>query len=573
LTILAALPHGALSADVCVIGTGPVGLAVALECDRLGLTVLALEAGNETVEEQQLEATPRADVVNPSHHAPLDVTMRQAFGGTSWAWSGACVPFDPVDFQLRPQVNGSGWPINHADVEPYYARATEILDCDPSLLPGDTDANAFTTATRFSRRRQLGLVHQEQISQSAKIMVCLNCPVTSLELSRAGDCIEAVTVATSNGPVQVKARHVVIAAGGLRSTQLLLATQRQWPHLFGGFDGPLGRYYMGHLTGWISAIRFTKKTEADKFQTKTVDGRPHVLQRLAIAEPVQLSESLLNTSFWPTNVAFFDPSHGSAVLSAAFLTLMLPAMGRKMMPPALRRASLGPMPRNTWGHCRNVIANPVKAASTVMTALWKKFVRREALGGFLTAAANGSFLLWYHAEHAPNPDSRVTLTEHVDNLGLPLMKVDLRYTAGDVEAVVKAHRVLDAELKARGLASLAFLVDEPNLPGRVLEQALDGYHQMGTTRMGTDPRTSVVDPECQVHSVRNLHVASSSVFPTSGQANPTLLATALAVRLANRIATRLNIERNARCCVVAACERNPHALFQPANSISLLRTT
>ena len=159
---------------------------------------------------------------------------------------------------------------------------------------------------------------------------------------------------------------------------------------------------------------------------------------------------------------------------------------------------------------------------------------------FLKQGENGSFLLWYHAEHAPHPESRVTLTEHVDNLGLPLMKVDLRYSAGDVEAVVKAHRVLDAELKARGLGSLAFLVDEASLPGRVLEQALDGYHQMGTTRMGTDPRTSVVDPECQVHGVRNLHVASSSVFPTSGQANPTLLATALAVRLANRIATRLN---------------------------------
>jgi choline dehydrogenase-like flavoprotein len=183
-----------------------------------------------------------------------------------------------------------------------------------------------------------------------------------------------------------------------------------------------------------------------------------------------------------------------------------------------------------------VISEPAKTVSTVMSAFWRKFVHREDLGAFLKKDENGSFLLWYHAEHAPNPDSRVTLTEHVDNLGLPLMKVDLRYTAGDVEAVVKAHRVLDAELKARGLGSLAFLVDEPSLPGRVLEQALDGYHQMGTTRMGTDPRTSVVDQHCQVHGVRNLHVASSSVFPTSGQANPTLLATALAVRLANRLA-------------------------------------
>jgi choline dehydrogenase-like flavoprotein len=534
---LAALPHGASLPDVCVIGTGPVGLAVALECERLGLSVLALEAGGETALGDQLVAPPRADVVDPSHHAPLHVTMRQAFGGTSWAWPGACVPFDPVDFQPRPHVAESGWPITHDDVEPYYAAAAEILDCDPPFIASRTDTNAVIfSAARFSRRPQLGLVHRERIEQSEKITLCLNCPVVSLDLSATGECIEAVTVATSDGPVQVKARHVVIAAGGLRSTQLLLAAQHKWPGHFGGIDGPLGRYYMGHLAGWISAIRFPNKAEADRFQATTIDGRPHALQRWAIAEPVQLSESLLNTSFWPTNVAFFDPSHGSAVLSAAFLTLMLPMMGRMMMPAALRRASLGPTPPDIWGHCRNVISEPVKTASTMMSAFWRKFVHREDLGAFLKKDENGSFLLWYHAEHAPHPESRVTLTEHVDNLGLPLMKVDLRYSAGDVEAVVKAHRVLDAELKARGLGSLAYLVDEPSLPGRVLEQALDGYHQMGTTRMGTDPRTSIVDPDCQVHGVRNLYVASSSVFPTSGQANPTLLATALAVRLASRLA-------------------------------------
>ncbi len=540
MTVLAALPNSALLPDVCVIGTGPVGLAVALECERLGLSVLALEAGGETAQGHQPMAAPRADVVDPSYHAPLHVTMRQAFGGTSWAWPGACVPFDPVDFQLRPHVAESGWPIKHDDVEPHYARAAEILDCDPPLFGSGTDTNAVAfSAASFSRRPQLGLVHRERIRLSVRITVCLNCPVVSLDLSHTGDCIEAVTVATSNGPVQVKARHVVIAAGGLRSTQLLLAAQRKWPRHFGGIDGPLGRYYMGHLTGWISAIQFLAKSDADRFQTTTIDERPHALRRLVIAEPVQFSESLLNTSFWPTNVAFFDPSHGSAVLSAAFLALMLPMMGRIMMPAALRRASLGPTPRNVWGHCRNVMSEPAKTASTVMAAFWRKFVHNEELSSFLKQAENGSFLLWYHAEHAPHPESRVTLTEHADNLGLPLMKVDLRFSAGDVEAVVRAHRILDTNLRARGLGSLAFLADEPSLPARVLEQARDGYHQMGTTRMGTDPRTSVVDRDCRVHGVSNLHIASSSVFPTSGQANPTLLATALGVRLANGIDRKL----------------------------------
>jgi choline dehydrogenase-like flavoprotein len=73
---------------------------------------------------------------------------------------------------------------------------------------------------------------------------------------------------------------------------------------------------------------------------------------------------------------------------------------------------------------------------------------------------------------------------------------------------------------------------------RVWEQAADGFHQVGTTRMGDDPATSVVDRELKVHGVENLYVASSSVFPTTGQANSTLLAVAFAVRLAERLAGR-----------------------------------
>jgi choline dehydrogenase-like flavoprotein len=59
---------------------------------------------------------------------------------------------------------------------------------------------------------------------------------------------------------------------------------------------------------------------------------------------------------------------------------------------------------------------------------------------------------------------------------------------------------------------------------------------MGTTRMGTDPATSVVDPECRIHGMDNLWIAGSSVFPTGGWSNPTLTIIALSLRLAERVA-------------------------------------
>ena len=62
---------------------------------------------------------------------------------------------------------------------------------------------------------------------------------------------------------------------------------------------------------------------------------------------------------------------------------------------------------------------------------------------------------------------------------------------------------------------------------------------MGTTRMSADPKTGVVDADSRVHNYRNLYVAGSSVFPTSGWANPTLTIIALSLRLADHLDTRL----------------------------------
>jgi choline dehydrogenase-like flavoprotein len=133
----------------------------------------------------------------------------------------------------------------------------------------------------------------------------------------------------------------------------------------------------------------------------------------------------------------------------------------------------------------------------------------------------------------------VRLTADKDAFGLERLFVDLHYCEEDARSVVRAHDVLDKALRANGKGRLEYLYPQAELIAGVLEQACDGYHQNGTTRMGADPSTSVVGADCKVHGLANLFIASSGVFPTSGHANPTLLATALAVRLAHNLAQAL----------------------------------
>ncbi len=64
-------------------------------------------------------------------------------------------------------------------------------------------------------------------------------------------------------------------------------------------------------------------------------------------------------------------------------------------------------------------------------------------------------------------------------------------------------------------------------------------HLMGTTRMGNDPKTSVVDKSLKAHDLDNLYICGNSVFPTSGASNPTLTTQALAARLASHLTEML----------------------------------
>jgi choline dehydrogenase-like flavoprotein len=64
-------------------------------------------------------------------------------------------------------------------------------------------------------------------------------------------------------------------------------------------------------------------------------------------------------------------------------------------------------------------------------------------------------------------------------------------------------------------------------------------HTLGATRMSDDPRSGVVDKNCQVHGVHGLYIAGGSTFPTSGHANPTLMILSLAIRLADTIKLQL----------------------------------
>jgi choline dehydrogenase-like flavoprotein len=151
--------------------------------------------------------------------------------------------------------------------------------------------------------------------------------------------------------------------------------------------------------------------------------------------------------------------------------------------------------------------------------------------------------LLVRGEQAPNPESRVMLTGETDATGVPRVKLDWRLSQIDVRSVAVLVETLGRELERLGLGK----VEPADWLGSgrwktdplISSHPIGGYHHMGTTRMGTDPGSSVTDADGRVHGIGNLFVAGSSLFPTGGWANPTLTIVALALRSAEKISKGL----------------------------------
>jgi choline dehydrogenase-like flavoprotein len=527
--------------DLCIVGSGPVGMAMALECERLGLEVLVLEAGEAAVNRALAEAS-HAEIVDPDRHAAMEIAVCRALGGTSWTWGGRCVPYDDIDWLPRDFVADARWPMTHDEIRPWYRQAAEYLLCgsDNFDLPYKRELTGGLTLNfveRWARESKVILEHRARLLASQRIRISLKTTVTGLNLGENGQHVESVAVRTPQGVSTVRAKRIVLAMGGVETTRLLLHTQQRWPTTMGGADGPLGRYYMGHISGKIASIVFDDPAMIADLDFKLDETGAYLRRRFMLTAEAQMQHKVLNTAFWPDNPAFYDPSHGSGVLSSVFLALAFPPTGRRLLSEAIRLAHTGPRPYRLAAHLRNAILGAPRGAMDIYRILRDRFIKKPKKPGFLVSNRSGRYALHYHAEQVPSAESRIQLSSETDSFGVPQARIDLRFVEQDVQSVIDSHNLLDKALRANGIGHLEYLYDAAKLRERVWAQAADGFHQVGTTRMGADPAQSVVDPDLKVHGLENLFVASSSVFPTSGQANSTMLAVAFGIRLVHRLRT------------------------------------
>jgi choline dehydrogenase-like flavoprotein len=537
------IPSEALAdAPVLIVGAGPAGIVQALELRCHGVDVVMLAGGGDGFD-RDYQALADAEIVDPRRHAPMEIAVRRALGGTSPPWGGRCVPFDAIDFADRPHVKLSGWPLRHQDIAPWYdigmrylnAGAPEFSSPVPSV--GEMPDCRLDQLEHWSERRNLRQLHAPALENDPGLKIVLGAVATGIDVDSATGRVAGVAVSLRSGKrAMLRPRAVILACGGLETTRLMLAARMEQPRLFGGAAGMLGRCYMGHFEGRIADVVFSPTLPDDTFDFHIDASGRYVRRRLTINAEAQQRAALLNIAAWPDNPLLSDPAHQSAILSLAYLSLATPGLGRLLEPEAIRRKYLEHGVNEAGRHIANILVGMPEAVREAARFLYRRYATTPRLPGFFIRNKARRYAFFYHAEQAPNPASMVTLTDRRDALGLPRLRIDLRYSDGDARSVVAAHEIIDRNLRAAGIGHLEHHYPAEERAARVRDQMTDGYHQIGTIRMSADPAHGIVDADCRVHGTANLFVAGSAVFPTSGQANPTLLITALSARLAAHVA-------------------------------------
>jgi len=464
-------------ADVCIIGSGAAGLTLATRLARRGRHVLLCEGGDQVFTERS-QALYRGESVGDPY-IPLDAARLRFFGGSTNHWGGMCRPLDAYDFTAKPADPRTAWPIGRDDLAPAYPAAADILEVSP--IPPDTRIPGLALKrVHFSigPATRLKDKYADEVARSPHLHYSRNTNLFGLE-TRDGRLTGAVVRDYTGGAYRLRARYVVLACGGIENSRLLLWCNRQSGGRVIRQPATLGRYWMDHPHATLGrALVFAPAALG-------LDASQSVF--LAPTPAMLATRGVLNCGL---RLHRMSPEDGEAL--ATHLALIAPRLGER-----LRRQP------------------PGSRCGVVLRAAW---------------------------EQQPHPESRVELDDDDrDALGMPRSRLVWRKTALDHHTVRECVLTLNDYLRRRDIGRVQL---EPWLADDTLQFPEDGElagrHHMGGTRMADTPEHGIVDRDCRVFGQDNLYIGGSSVFPSSGHANPTLTLVQLAVRLADHLDARLD---------------------------------
>jgi choline dehydrogenase-like flavoprotein len=511
-----------VATDVLIIGGGISGLLLAVKLRDRQVRVVVLESGGR---EQKEETHPlnRVVLVADQYRGALHGRFR-CLGGTSTRWGGALIPFFPEDLAARLYLGLPAWPVTIEALEPYLADIEAQFGVAPGsyeedfiaeiggdeLLPsGDQDFKArFAKWPRF-KNRNVATLFKDRIERDLDLSVWINATATNFELNEQCRLCSVTARHQSGKAVKVTAAQVVLCAGAIESTRLLLLLDRQYRgQVFKECDA-LGHFFHDHISARVATFKAKKVKRLNRMAGIRFTGKTMRSLRFELSPSAQASgrvpSAFGHISFQVERPTGFDELR-DFLRSLQRSGRIDPSLGARLLRdiPYLARVGL-------WRYVYKQL-------------LWPQPARYE---------------LHVAAEQRPWHHNCITLASDVDVFGLPLAAIKWRIESADYVVFSAFIRLFDRFWKRHGLGKvgdLEWLVHADEVSGAGISNTGDVFHPGGSTRMGTEAHSAVVNSDLRTFAISNLWVSSTSVFPSGASANPTLMLMLFTVRLADHLA-------------------------------------
>jgi choline dehydrogenase-like flavoprotein len=525
-----AVDQGAeLDFDLCIVGAGAAGITIAHRLRSAGLSIVLLEAGG--MERPGIGPEHSFHGENVGREYSLIGTRLRYFGGTTNHWGGWSRPLDRLDFEARSHIPLSGWPFGHEEMAAPYREAARYCEIGPPGFeltefpepgrPADSflsrhDPDFVDKNFRFSPPTRFGRVYRGELEASGDVHCFLFSTVTEIEVAQ-GRVVRLAVRGPEGKRFSVRAGAYVLAMGGIENARLLLHSDRAVPGGVGNGSGWVGRCFGDHLGKTIGSLLARWPLPYVRYEIDGVRVLPHLsLRDEALARHRLFNFGIMliaNNTRVTLPINYLADAEPGAATALPLESRGEPALGEPT--PGEPAAAAPPPGQPPPGQLPPGQPPPGQPA--------------------------GEWPLLYHVvvrfEPIPDPESRVTLIGERDRFGLRRVRLDWRLQGLEFECLDRLAELLGRRVGERNLGRFrrTYWNTDNGRAGRMTYQE----HQLGTTRMSRRPGLGVVDADSRVHSVENLYVTGSSVYPSFGFANPTLTVVALAVRLADHLATVL----------------------------------
>ena len=335
--------------------------------------------------------------------------------------------------------------------------------------------------------------------------------------------------------IKISAKIFIVAAGGIASNQLILNSIKKKDGLKLLSKNLIGKFYMCHLSESIADIKLLANMGNFFFGFTRLNGG---YSRRLIKFPMNYlkKKNLLNISFYIKNLDISNYRHKNGLLSIIYLILSLPFVNKLFAPKSIIKKVKGRNEKKYSQHLVNIFKDPFSIIRTLFFLFYSKvFKRDDYVSRFLFQPSKDYNGLQFISEQEPKASCKLILSKSRNYLGQQKIDVDFKWSKNDIKSIIKAHYLLDKILRKNNLGKLIFHHPRNKLFKFLNNNCIDGIHQLGGLRMGTNFNNGVTNNFGQLFGAKNVFISSTALFPTGGSSAPTFTLVALVFRQVNYI--------------------------------------